>query len=62
MEELKCSECGTEFTAISEVETRPDDRNYVVEQKTCDTIDGKYTEWWQIVCPECMEVVSEWGR
>ena len=62
MEELKCEECGEEFTAISKYEMRPDDRNYVVEQKQCDTVDGQYIEWWQIMCPNCEAVVEEYGR
>ena len=62
MEEHKCGECGTEFTSISGIEKPPGDRKYVIEQKTCDIVDGQYMEWWQIRCPECFEVVDEWGR
>ena len=62
VENQKCDDCGFEFVSISYLEDPGGDREYVVEQKTCDIVDGQYIEWFQIVCPKCSNVVCECGR
>jgi len=59
MDNHKCYECGHKFTSREEFDYSDSD---VVEQKVCDTVEGQFVEWFQVRCPECDEVVEEWGR
>lgn len=59
MENHNCDECQIAFTSRGEFEQSDAD---VVEQKTCDTVDGQYIEWWQIRCPKCHDIIQEYGR
>jgi hypothetical protein len=52
-------ECGATFTSRERYEPVHAD---VVEQEMCDTIEGQFTSWTQIICPVCHEVVTEHGR
>lgn len=52
-----CDECGTSFTSHEKYDGLNAD---VLVETTCDTVDGQYTEWQQIRCPKCNDVVLEW--
>jgi len=52
MELNKCKECGLEFTSKFYLEDGPAD---VIEQV------GPCGQGWQVICPNCDYVVSEYG-
>lgn len=54
-----CNECKTAFTSREKYESGDAD---VVEETTCDIVEGDYIEWTQVRCPKCNEVVEEYGR
>lgn len=59
MEKHICDECNKIFTSKEKCEDVDAD---VVEQQTCDIVEGQYIEWAQIRCPQCDNVVMEYGR
>lgn len=59
MSKFECEECKHQFTCGTEYDD-PNDFD-TVDQKTCDTVDGQYVEYFQVVCPKCGEVVFDYG-
>lgn len=57
----KCEECGKEFISCDRFEKIVSEE-YVKEQMTCSIIEGDYCEWYQVKCPECGEIVAEYGK
>jgi uncharacterized protein with PIN domain len=60
IDQHKCEECGKEFTSCDHFDNVS--QADVKEQKTCDVIDGSFREWFQVRCPECNDVVAEFGK
>ena len=52
MEQNKCDECGLTFTSRGYFDV---DEADVIEQV------GPYGQGWQVFCPNCDSVVSEYG-
>ena len=59
MAKFECEDCNKQFTCG----TSYDDKNDfdTIDHTMCDTIDGQYVEYFQVVCPQCGFVVFEYG-